>query len=176
MIKRKISTQKSFRIDNRILEYAQALADSTSRSLNDIVEIGLRDLIKRNSLYFIRNKIFSSMLLQSHFGYEDAGLFFKYDSGRLYLFTKNTNQQIINNSIKIWKTLDCYENDKQSIKSIQEKMGYRFFDFISHDDISNGKNKNKIEGWINLLEAHFELIDQNFPEMQEWIDKEFDFT
>ncbi len=32
MIKRKISTQKSFRIDNRILEYAQALADSTSRS------------------------------------------------------------------------------------------------------------------------------------------------
>lgn len=176
MIKRKVSTPKSFRIDNRLLEYAAVLADSTERSLNDIVELGLAELIKKNSLYFIRNELFVGISMKSNCGYEEAGLYFKYDKGKLYFFTKNINQQVVKPSINILKSLKCYDEDKNFIKSVEEKMGYKLFDFICYDDISVNKDNTKINGWINLLEAHFELIDQNFPEMQDWIDKKFDFS
>jgi len=173
MIKKKIVLQKGFRIDNRIIKKIDELSNVTGRSQNELAEKAFQMLFADNVPYFIESDVINELGDAEHAELGFGGLYFIKEKSVLLIFSQNPNAYKDEVNAEYLKCcLPCIET---------EEFRNYIFDKI---EIAKGYNSMLINFIITNDSEEFQLqlhktmmhIDLDFPQMQEWIKTEFDFS
>lgn len=169
MISKKNIIQKGFRIDTRIVKNLDILANITGRSQNELATLAFQNLFSENAMYFIEDGVIDALHNSSSFTIEVAGLGICYEEKILLFYSKN-KQQEIDQFCNCLATMNSYEvNEILDVQiSRMKNKGYILFNALQ----VHLKEEDFLQELHKVLS---EEVDINFTEMQEWINKEFNY-